>query len=92
MTQQRFTVNTKHGTFASNLEYAKFVLLYKNRIPSAKIQTEWVASENSAKRQEKRLKSLGYLTLGIYQSTEQVSTSIPQETELADESATEQDA
>ena len=77
MAQQRFTANTKHGKFGTDADNANFVLLYRNRIPSAKVQPAWTRSQSSAEQQEKRLKSLGFQTLGIFETTEHVIKGIP---------------
>lgn len=77
MAQQRFTVNTKHGKFSTNADNANFVLLFRNRIPSAKVQPEWTRSQSMAEQQEKRMKSLGFQTLGIFPATEHVIKVIP---------------
>ncbi|MCP4526693.1 MAG: hypothetical protein GY833_12385 [Aestuariibacter sp.] len=83
MAQQRFTVNTKHGSFGTDAENSNFVLLYRNRIPSAKVQPAWVRSKTSAEQQEKRMKSLGFQTLGIFETTEHVLKTIPRKREEA---------
>lgn len=77
MAQQRFTVNTTHGKFSTDADSANFVLLYRNRIPSAKVQPAWTRSKSAAEQQEKRLKSLGFQTLGVFQTTEHVIKAIP---------------